>query len=101
MFTMELNCMNLVQEREEAETKAREEAEKKQQELEEKLKREEEERLARKKRIEEIMARTRGKGGSTTPTSTPKKVNARSCQIGSARECCVGVAPAIPLLEHD
>ena len=72
----------LFQEKEEADMKAREEAERKQQELEEKLKREEEERSARKKRIEEIMARTRkgkdngGGGGATTPTSsTPKKVS--------------------------
>ncbi len=43
-------------------------------ELEEKMKKEEEERLARKKRIEEIMARTRG-GKGNTPTSTPKKVD--------------------------
>ena len=97
--------MTLLQEREEADTKAREEAEKKQQELEEKLKREEEERLARKKRIEEIMARTRGKGGSTTPTSTPKKVNRRSLRkrvgagSGSVRQSCVsGLCP--PLLGH-
>merc|ERR1711915_241234 len=43
------------------------EAERREAELQEKLKKEEEERLARKKRIEEIMARTR-KG-----TATPKK----------------------------
>jgi len=68
----------LKKEKEETDMKAREEAEQKQKELEEKLKKEEEERSARKKRIEEIMARTRGgggggKGGATTPTSTPKK----------------------------
>ena len=68
--------VNFFQEKEEADVKAKEEAEKKQQELEEKLKKEEEERSARKKRIEEIMARTRNKGGATTPTSTPKKVRA-------------------------
>ena len=83
-FNHHIRCkyLNLLfQEKEEADLKAREEAERKQQELEEKLKREEEERSARKKRIEEIMARTRkgkdsgGGGGATTPTSsTPKKV---------------------------
>ena len=78
------NLEQLFQEKEEADLKAREEAERKQQELEEKLKREEEERSARKRRIEEIMARTRkgkdngGAGGATTPTSsTPKKVRVR------------------------
>lgn len=58
-------------EKEEAERKAREEAEIKQKELEEKHRKEEAERLERKKRIEQIMARTRGSKG--TPTSTPKK----------------------------
>lgn len=37
-------------------------------EAEEKLRREEEERQARKSRVAAIMARTRGKGGSNTPT---------------------------------
>ena len=60
----------------ETEQKAKEEAERKQAELEEKLKKEEEERLARKKRIEEIMARTRGgnKASTASPAGTPKKV---------------------------
>lgn len=58
-------------EKEEIERKTKEEAEKREAELQEKLKKEEEERLARKKRIEEIMARTRGKGA--TPNTTPKK----------------------------
>ncbi|XP_059084305.1 inner centromere protein B-like isoform X5 [Tigriopus californicus] len=58
-------------EKEEAERKAREEAEMKQKEMEEKHRKEEAERLERKKRIEQIMARTRGSKG--TPTSTPKK----------------------------
>jgi len=61
----------LKREKEEFEKKAKEEAEKREIELQEKLKKEEEERLARKKRIEEIMARTRGK--SSTPNTTPKK----------------------------
>jgi len=60
-------------EKEEADRKSKEEAEKREADLQEKLKKEEEERQARKKRIEEIMARTRGKGGAGTPTSTPKK----------------------------
>jgi hypothetical protein len=59
----------------EADQKAIEEAERKQAELEEKLRKEEEERLARKKRIEEIMARTRGgnKASTASPVGTPKK----------------------------
>jgi len=61
----------LKKEKEEVEKKAKEEAEKREIELQEKLKKEEEERLARKKRIEEIMARTRGK--NSTPNTTPKK----------------------------
>jgi len=59
-------------EKEEQERRAKEEAERREIELQEKLKKEEEERQMRKKRIEEIMARTRGAKGST-PTSTPKK----------------------------
>ena len=58
----------LREEKEEMERKVKAEAERREAELQEKLKKEEEERLARKKRIEEIMARTRGKGGAT-----PKK----------------------------
>jgi len=54
----------LRREKEELERKAKEDAEKREAELQEKLKKEEEERLARKKRIEEIMARTRGKGAA-------------------------------------
>merc|ERR1712008_616598 len=49
---------------------AQEEAEKHQVELDEKLKRDEDERLARKKRLDEIMARTRG---AKSTNSTPKK----------------------------
>ena len=58
--------------RKEIERKAQEEAERKQAELDEKLKKDEEERLARKKRLEEIMARTRK--GNKSADSTPKKV---------------------------
>ena len=57
--------------RKEAERRAQEEAERKQAELDEKLRKDEEERLARKKRLEEIMARTRG---GKSANSTPKKV---------------------------
>ncbi len=57
--------------RKEAERKAKEEMERKQAELDEKLRKEEEERLARKKRLDEIMARTRGGGKSAS--NTPKK----------------------------
>jgi len=60
-------------EKEDTEKKTKEEAEKREAELQEKLKKEEEERLARKKRIEEIMARTRGKGGSSSsPSPAPQ-----------------------------
>ena len=61
----------------ESEQRAKEEAERKQAELEEKLKKEEEERLVRKKRIEEIMARTRApkaNASTSSPSGTPKKV---------------------------
>merc|ERR1711899_543970 len=58
------------QKRKESERKAKEEAERKQTELDEKLKKDEEERLARKKRLDEIMARTRG---AKSTNSTPKK----------------------------
>merc|ERR1711936_489937 len=47
-------------------------------ELQEKLRKEEEERLARKKRIEEIMARTRGKGGANTPKKEVKEESVTS-----------------------
>ena len=58
----------LKKEKEETEKKSKEDAEKREAELQEKLRKEEEERLARKKRIEEIMARTRGaKAGAGTP----------------------------------
>merc|ERR1719225_214086 len=61
----------LKKEKEETEKKTKEEAEKREAELQEKLKKEEEERLARKKRIEEIMARTRGKTSAPAPKEEP------------------------------
>lgn len=64
--------------RREAEKKAEEEAKKKQEELDEKLRKDEEERLARKKRLEEIMSRTRG---NKSANSTPKKVIFPGCCI--------------------
>ena len=60
-------------EKEEQEKKMKAEAEKREAELQEKLQKEEEERLARKKRIEEIMARTRG---AKAAGATPKKDSA-------------------------
>ncbi|KAK7071926.1 hypothetical protein SK128_024326 [Halocaridina rubra] len=61
----------------EEEEKQREEAERIEQqkrlETEERLHREEEERQARKSRVAAIMARTRGKGGSNTPTKPEAK----------------------------
>merc|ERR1719500_382805 len=65
----------LKKEKEETEKKTKEEAEKREAELQEKLKKEEEEKNARKKRIEEIMARTRGK----TAAPAPKEEPAPSC----------------------
>merc|ERR1719430_743681 len=65
-------------EKEETERKSKEEAEKREAELQEKLRKEEEERLARKKRIEEIMARTRGKGGANTPKKEVKEESVTS-----------------------
>merc|ERR1719507_2207629 len=61
----------LKKEKEETEKKTKEEAEKREAELQEKLKKEEEERLARKKRIEEIMARTRGKTAAPAAKEEP------------------------------
>jgi len=65
----------LRKEKEETEKKTKEEAEKRESELQEKLKKEEEERLARKKRIEEIMARTRGKGAAPSPAKKEEEVS--------------------------
>jgi len=61
----------LRKEKEETERKSREDAEKREVELQEKLRKEEEERNARKKRIEEIMARTRGKGAAKAEPTPP------------------------------
>lgn len=63
--------------RKEQEQKAKEEAERKQAELDEKFRKEEEERLARKKRLEEIMARTRG-GAKSTPSKSSQEEPAAS-----------------------
>ena len=81
-----LNCENKISsqededsKRKEAERKAQEEADRKQAELDEKLKKDEEERLARKRRLDEIMARTRG-AGNKSANSTPKKVKKKPQQ---------------------
>ncbi|KAH7952034.1 hypothetical protein HPB52_017329 [Rhipicephalus sanguineus] len=65
-------------EREEQERKAREEAERQRKELEERLKREEAERAERKKRVEEIMSRTRRRGGKDHPAGNSPSVLGRS-----------------------
>ncbi|XP_070568902.1 ensconsin-like isoform X1 [Ptychodera flava] len=57
----------------EAEKRAKEEAERRQRELEEKLKKEEEERDARRKRIEQIMKRTRRGGNKEEEKPAEKK----------------------------
>ncbi|PRD26031.1 UNVERIFIED_CONTAM: Reticulocyte-binding protein 2-like protein a [Trichonephila clavipes] len=62
-------------EKEEQERKAREEAEKQRFELEEKLRKEEEERAERKRRVEQIMARTRGKTAAQSPSNPPSDSN--------------------------
>ncbi|GFY27547.1 uncharacterized protein TNCV_2071642 [Trichonephila clavipes] len=62
-------------EKEEQERKAREEAEKQRLELEEKLRKEEEERAERKRRVEQIMARTRGKTAAQSPSNPPSDSN--------------------------
>ncbi|XP_065201947.1 MAP7 domain-containing protein 2-like isoform X15 [Planococcus citri] len=60
-------------EKEEAERKAKEEAERQRIEKEERQKKEEEARLVRKKRVEDIMSRTRA--NRSTPKATPTKDN--------------------------
>jgi len=62
----------LKREKEELEKKTKEEAEKREVELKEKLRKEEEERLARKKRIADIMARTRGPKKEPEPEPQPQ-----------------------------
>merc|ERR1719490_700798 len=61
----------LKKEKEETEKKTKEEAEKREAELQEERLKKEEERLARKKRIEEIMARTRGKTAAPAAKEEP------------------------------
>ncbi|CAL1277401.1 unnamed protein product [Larinioides sclopetarius] len=62
-------------EREEQERKAREEAERQRLELQEKLRKEEEERAERKRRVEQIMARTRGRAAAAQSPSNPPSDN--------------------------
>eukprot|EP00092_Neocalanus_flemingeri_P037786 GFUD01041134.1.p1 GENE.GFUD01041134.1~~GFUD01041134.1.p1 ORF type:complete len:919 (+),score=286.09 GFUD01041134.1:43-2799(+) len=87
-------------EKEEMERKSKEEAEKRESELQEKLRKEEEERLARKKRIEEIMARTRGKGGANTPKKEVKEENVTS-QSNQPASLDTNVDPTKPDLLGD
>ncbi|XP_064488200.1 ensconsin-like isoform X7 [Ornithodoros turicata] len=71
-------------EREEQERRAKEEAEKQRKELEERLKREEAERAERKKRVEEIMSRTRRRGGARdSPTQAQKSSSPESDALAS------------------
>uniref|UniRef100_A0A224YSP6 Ensconsin n=1 Tax=Rhipicephalus zambeziensis TaxID=60191 RepID=A0A224YSP6_9ACAR len=65
-------------EREEQERKAREEAERQRKELEERLKREEAERAERKKRVEEIMSRTRRRGAKDNPAGKSARSDAQA-----------------------
>jgi len=87
-------------EKEEMERKSKEEAEKRESELQEKLRKEEEERLARKKRIEEIMARTRGKGGANTPKKEVKEETVTS-QSNQPASLDTNVDPTKPDLLGD
>merc|ERR1719431_2258067 len=87
-------------EKEETERKSKEEAEKREAELQEKLTKEEEERLARKKRIEEIMARTRGKGGANTPKKEVKEETVTS-QSNQPASLDTNVDPTKPDLLGD
>ncbi|XP_035231236.1 inner centromere protein A-like isoform X2 [Stegodyphus dumicola] len=61
-------------EKEEQERKAREEAERQRIELEERLKKEEEERAERKRRVEQIMARTRAKAAASSSNSQNENI---------------------------
>ncbi|XP_067281707.1 MAP7 domain-containing protein 1b isoform X3 [Pseudorasbora parva] len=70
--------LRLQRQREEAESKAREEAEKQRIEREKHFQKEEQERLERKKRLEEIMKRTRkSDAGGQKDVKTPAQVNGR------------------------
>ncbi|KAM6967371.1 MAP7 domain-containing protein 1a [Aplochiton taeniatus] len=68
--------LRLQKQREEAEAKAKEEAQKQRVEREKHFQKEEQERLERKKRLEEIMKRTRkADGGEKTKSPAPGQVN--------------------------
>lgn len=70
--------LRLQRQREEAESKAREEAEKQRIEREKHFQKEEQERLERKKRLDEIMKRTRkSDAGVQKDVKTPAQVNGR------------------------
>uniref|UniRef100_A0A671KKP7 MAP7 domain-containing protein 1-like n=1 Tax=Sinocyclocheilus anshuiensis TaxID=1608454 RepID=A0A671KKP7_9TELE len=70
--------LRLQRQREEADSKAREEAERQRTEREKHFQKEEQERLERKKRLEEIMKRTRkSDAGGQKDVKTPAQVNGR------------------------
>ncbi|XP_026088007.1 MAP7 domain-containing protein 1-like isoform X2 [Carassius auratus] len=69
--------LRLQRQREEAESKAREEAERQRIEREKHFQKEEQERLERKKRLEEIMKRTRKSDAGQKDVKTPAQVNGR------------------------
>ncbi|XP_037282154.1 uncharacterized protein LOC119175062 isoform X4 [Rhipicephalus microplus] len=86
-------------EREEQERKAREEAERQRKELEERLKREEAERAERKKRVEEIMSRTRRRGAKDNPAG---KLAGSDAQASPERESSPSVSGrSSPQLSQD
>ncbi|XP_026087989.1 MAP7 domain-containing protein 1-like isoform X4 [Carassius auratus] len=69
--------LRLQRQREEADSKAREEAERQRIEREKHFQKEEQERLERKKRLEEIMKRTRKSDAGQKDVKTPAQVNGR------------------------
>ncbi|KAF7667255.1 hypothetical protein LDENG_00070020 [Lucifuga dentata] len=77
----------LQRQREEAEAKAREETERQRLEREKHFQKEEQERLERKRRLEEIMKRTRkSDAGDKKDVKTPPQVNGKDTEITKAPE---------------
>ncbi|XP_026886988.2 MAP7 domain-containing protein 1b isoform X2 [Electrophorus electricus] len=77
--------MRLQRQKEEAESKAREEAERQRMEREKHFQKEEQERLERKKRLEEIMKRTRkSDAGEKKNAKSPGQVNGSEVNTGPA-----------------
>ncbi|XP_067121656.1 ensconsin-like isoform X6 [Centruroides vittatus] len=85
-------------EREEQERKAREEAERQHKELEERLKREEAERAERKRRVEQIMSRTRGKAGQQQLEPLEKPVGNNTLTETTLKLAASGQIPSSVLL---